>query len=527
MWTLMEGVPRVLLLGSIIAGALYIASLNTKTVFSWFKFVPWVLGVIFFLLVGFGLSLKPDTKEHSRLAITSIEVVPADKGNLGFPYINVYFTNHGSISLSGYAYSTHSFDTDAVLNQEQANRLQDDVLARLKGNELNQIEVYPHDPIRLFTVPDRKGPDADIFTKTIKDVLERRAALYFLVAFRYRDRNMPKGVSGITEACSAWGSDLVMRHDCGRNRSFIDDTSVARFEGMALVSKSRWFLGYLLWLFPEWLQHLEHFLVRLSRTLLSWSGFGIAALVVTAVTFLANLYSQSKASALKRYASPSRMQVMKEFGVVIRPTISSVPTLITLAAWLIVFLVAVAVTVYRDHEALVGESGSLVIQVKQLQEENKKLTDAKKPAVSKVWDRPPLRIETYGFGTVLPPRLGPLTQEEQKVAKWVGPNGTFEHMSLIQFRIHILNISTKHHVSLLFRMFRIDWPPPKASYISSDRGMQLGDGIRRNLGPEEDTEGLITVPVITSLYLANGDAGKMTLTIHDAVSNADATVKIN
>ena len=58
--------------------------------------------------------------------------------------------------------------------------------------------------------------------------------------------------------------------------------------------------------FPEWLSHLGNLLIRSGKTLLSWSGFGIAAILVSAITLFRRLYREAVDSYRKRYTYCSK-----------------------------------------------------------------------------------------------------------------------------------------------------------------------------------------------------------------------------
>jgi hypothetical protein len=117
---------------------------------------------------------------------------------------------------------------------------------------------------------------------------------------------------------------------------------------------------------PDWVFHLENFLGRYERALLSWSGFGIAAIAVSLVTFLSNLFLQAHTTYRQRYTSRSLSGFMKELRNALRPTLESLLTKIACAAWAIVFLVALGVTVYSDHMELVRNIHTLNLENNRL-----------------------------------------------------------------------------------------------------------------------------------------------------------------
>jgi hypothetical protein len=119
---------------------------------------------------------------------------------------------------------------------------------------------------------------------------------------------------------------------------------------------------------PEWFPHLEHLLWRSAGTLWSWSSLGWAAIAVSVVVFLAKLTRQTRDAYRIRYTRFSFGSVMKEVGSAIRPTIISFDTLIALSGWVILFMVAIGVTVYREHEDLVISRAALSRKLKESQD---------------------------------------------------------------------------------------------------------------------------------------------------------------
>jgi hypothetical protein len=99
---------------------------------------------------------------------------------------------------------------------------------------------------------------------------------------------------------------------------------------------------------PEWLPHLGHLLGQSVATAWSWTGFGLGAIAVSMIAFLGKLAHQAYSAYRKRYAKFSWAAVMKETRSAVPPTLFSVPTLITLSGWVLLFMIAISVTVYPD-----------------------------------------------------------------------------------------------------------------------------------------------------------------------------------
>ncbi|HEX9660625.1 MAG TPA: hypothetical protein VGA18_10000 [Rhodothermales bacterium] len=125
---------------------------------------------------------------------------------------------------------------------------------------------------------------------------------------------------------------------------------------------------------------------------------------------------------------------------------------------------------------------------------------------------PPLRIDIDGFS------FHPHSPEKSVAIQKVLP-GASELSSPFRFRIHILNTSRDRRVSLQFSSFEI-----VTGFATN--GIDA-EGITKNLGPEEDTEGIITIQIMESMYRHFTTRRHLKLLrIKELVSGRDLTVTI-
>jgi hypothetical protein len=94
-------------------------------------------------------------------------------------------------------------------------------------------------------------------------------------------------------------------------------------------------------------------LLASGETLWSWSGVGIAALIVSLLAFCSKLTVNVRARCEKRYREITWQQVLQELGSALGSTLLSFPSTIAIGAWIILYGVAMGTTVYRDHSELV------------------------------------------------------------------------------------------------------------------------------------------------------------------------------
>jgi uncharacterized protein YciI len=106
---------------------------------------------------------------------------------------------------------------------------------------------------------------------------------------------------------------------------------------------------------PEWFPPLERLLWRSFKTLWSWSGFAPAAVAVTIVVFVSRLLVRNRDAHKRRYRQFSFGEFLKDIGDELRPTITGWTTILTLVLWALCYGVAIATTVYQQHNELVAQ----------------------------------------------------------------------------------------------------------------------------------------------------------------------------
>jgi len=159
----------------------------------------------------------------ARIRVTRTQPVPMAVSKAPFPAMNIYFDNDGDLPAVGYTYRWSAAFSSAYLPGTEIAKAQDDLLAwdgwraQVAANALS--DLYRGDGKQL-SIPNQENQAAE-FIKRFDGVFSGTDVLYLFVTFKYTDQSLPPGGLRVTEFCG-WYQGNPLRHECGRNRTFVE-----------------------------------------------------------------------------------------------------------------------------------------------------------------------------------------------------------------------------------------------------------------------------------------------------------------
>jgi hypothetical protein len=215
----------------VVAGLVFIFGLLAHPVwhFWWIEDALWrrltaliaLIGALFY--IGYA-SWPTRSTDQARIAIADILLVPPEKQpkdqtQSPAPYINFWYGNFGNkpaYDVSNYVRWTI---TDHPLSRGDEFTIQDkmhkefDYEKELKKQAKQTI--YPGPARQWFSLPNNPMEMTGL-TESLPLVRLGYRRLYVFVLTKFRDDNMENNEVGVSEMCSYFHGDLVVRHNCGR-----------------------------------------------------------------------------------------------------------------------------------------------------------------------------------------------------------------------------------------------------------------------------------------------------------------------
>jgi len=170
------------------------------------------------------------SESMARVDLTRTAIAPLGTSDAEWPFVNVHYTNSGNITATHLAsnWMVAIAPAGPGISPDGIQRMQDALLAldRWPSDmaESAQRDFNPRDG-KVTSIPDRKGKTSALFLKEFDGVFGanpgQAAALYIVIAFKYRDANTPENMVRVTEYCW-WFQGNQLRHECGRGRTFLE-----------------------------------------------------------------------------------------------------------------------------------------------------------------------------------------------------------------------------------------------------------------------------------------------------------------
>lgn len=174
---------------------------------------------------------KANNTLKSRIRIVRMSVIPPMLNEYKASLVNLSYDNGGTVPANSIAVHYIVHVTPGELASDSISEVQDQTMnwdgwsAELKKHSL--LELYPGDPPQVSTFPSEitEQTVADM-TKNFENFSKDRKFLYIFVAIKFRDKSMPAGKAGMTEACFWYSASSIgnfIQHLCGRHQSLLVD----------------------------------------------------------------------------------------------------------------------------------------------------------------------------------------------------------------------------------------------------------------------------------------------------------------